>query len=216
MTRRESLFAIAALTSAAAVFSRARPTTPAVVMTAGRAMVVATAQAMGLSGWWADWLVWVSKGEAGWRVTAHNASPGERAAAGKAYDRLVKEGRWPCPLQRSSYAIGSGGLYGQLAPLTIHFGDALGMGCDPIAIWRDPIAGTRCHLEQVRGTLAILRSKTGGKGTALQLRALYGLPTRNPATVDTPQRRAQYSATLRRAGIDPVFLDSIVPQLPGG
>jgi hypothetical protein len=215
VTRRDSLITIGALLAAAAAFSKARATTPAVVTSTDRASVAAAAQALGLGGDWRDWLIWVSKGEAGWKITAHNSSAGERAAAGKTFDRLVDEGRWPCELVRERYAIGSGGWYGQLAPLTIHFGQSFGLGCDPLAIWHDPLASTRCHLAQVKGTLSILRSKTGGAGNFLQLRALYGLPSRDPATVDTPQRRAQYSATLKRAGINPSFLDRIVPNLPG-
>lgn len=215
MTRRDSIITIGALLAAAVAMSRARRHVPATTTSIDEVSVTATANALGLSQTWRTWLLWVSKGESGWKITAHNKSEGERAAAGRSFDRLVLENRWPCDLQREKYAIGSGGWYGQLAPLTIHHGNALGFGCDPSAIWRDPIASTRAHLAQVRGTLQILRSKTGGAGTFLQLRALYGLPSRDPATVDTPERRAGYTKTLKSAGIDPAFLDQIVPNFPG-
>lgn len=186
---------------------------------------VETARALGLEGDWLLWIRWVAQGESRQRINAHNDSPGESAAAGKAYDRLVAEGRWPCAKDRKRYAIGSGGWFGQLAPLTIFYGAKLGYGCDPIAIWRDPIACVRTHLAQVRPTLASLRRRTSGHGTWMELRALYGLPSRDPDdptdpsdshNIDTPERRAQYSGTLRRLGIDPSFLDREVPPLPGG
>lgn len=172
------------------------------------------ATSMGIGSPWLLWLLWTAQGESGGSIAAWNDSPGERAAAGKAFDRLVAQGRWPCPETRDVYAIGSGGWFGQLAPYTVLFGHELGYGCDPHAIWRDPVASIRVHLRQVRGTLAILRSKTGGGGTFLQLRALYGLPSRDPQLVDTPERRAQYTKTLRRAGLDPALLDQVVPPLP--
>lgn len=178
-----------------------------------RAAIVATGQQLGLPPTWIDWLVWVARGESGWSIQAHNDSPSESSASGRAYDRLVREARWPCEQTRSRYAIGSGGWYGQLAPFTIVFAVQMGMGCDPIAIWRHPVQSTLTHLRQVRGTLATLRAKTGGAGTFLQLRALYGVPSRDPATVDTPNRRAAYTRTLTRAGIDPAMLDAIVPPL---
>lgn len=190
------------------------PTSSTIPRSQGRAAIVATAQNLGLPPTWIDWLVWVARGESGWSITAHNDSPGEARASARAYDRLVAEGRWPCGEEASAYAIGSGGWYGQLAPYTIVFGAPRGLGCDVLAIWRDPVASTRVHLRQVAGTLSILRDKTFGGGTWLQLRALYGLPSRDPATVDTPQRRNLYTRSLRRSGIDPAMLDAVVPPLP--
>jgi hypothetical protein len=195
-------------------------TTPSPSGSAKRAAVEAAARNAGLPDPWVQWVIWVAKGESNYSLTAHNDSPGERSASRKAYNRLVSEGRWPaaCPKDESRYAIGSGGWGGQLAPYTVVFLARLGapsaLYCDPKAAWKDPRAAIAAHLEQVRGTLNILRSKTGNNATFLQLRALYGLPSRNPFEVDTPKRRAAYTKTLQAAGISPAFLDTPVPNLP--
>lgn len=205
--------AATAASSASARIAEPTPSTPP-PQGAGRDAIIAAGQALGLPPPAITWLLWVAKGESNWSITAHNDSPGERAAAGKAYDRLVKEGRWPCPTERSRYAIGSGGWYGQLAPFSVLFASRVSIGnqCEPLQIWRDPQLSTAAHVEQVKGTLRIARSKLGGAApTWLQLRALYGLPSRDPNTVDTPERRAQYTRTLQRAGLDPAFLDEKVP-----
>lgn len=186
----------------------------------GRDAVAATVANLGLSEPWISWAIWTAKGESGWSTGAHNDSPGESKAAGDTFDRLVGEGRWPCAQTRSKYAIGSGGWFGQLAPLTTYFladiGAPAAVYCEPLQAWKDPRASTLAHFRQVRGTVNILRSKMGDAGTFLMLRALYGLPSRDPTKVDTPERRAQYSKTLEKAGIDPSFLDQRVPPLPGG
>lgn len=182
----------------------------------GRAAVVAAGQSFGLPEAWVLWLVWTARGESGWKITAHNDSAKESAAALKAYNRLVSEGRWNCPHVVNVYAIGSGGWYGQLAPYTVLWGEERGYGCDPIAIWRDPSAGTRIHLVQARGVLLNLLSQLPPeKRTWLHLRALYGLPSRinEPASIDNPERRAQYGSTLQKAGIHPAFLDQLVPPM---
>lgn len=165
---------------------------------------------------WRAWALWVAMGESGWNSSAWNGklpTPGglkERAAAGKAYDRLVADGRWPCEHTRAKYAIGSGGWYGQLAPFTVMFLPEHPLQCEPRAAWVDPVASTLAHFGQLAGTARILRRKDSSPNM-LQLRALYGVPSRDPATVDTPQRRAGYTKTLERAGIDPSLLDAPVP-----
>ena len=59
----------------------------------GKRAVIDAGVELGMPPAWIDWLVWVAKGESDWSITAHNATPGERATAGRAYDRLVAQGR---------------------------------------------------------------------------------------------------------------------------
>lgn len=196
----------------------------------GRDAVAATVANLGLGEPWISWAIWTAKGESGWSTGAWlgrpkddgSFSPGalnERKAAADTLTRLVGEGRWPCADNPAKYGIGSGGWFGQLAPLTTYFladiGAPASVYCEPQAAWKDPRASTLAHFRQVRGTVNILRSKMGEGGTFLMLRALYGLPSRDPNKVDTPERRAQYTKTLEKAGIDPSFLDQRVPSLPG-
>lgn len=184
---------------------------------------------LGMPPRWAQWGRWVALGESGWHITAQNGKPSstshfhqaERAAAWQAYERLAEQGRWPCPPVPQAQAPGSGGWYGQLWPLTSVFlaekyGSAFAEWyCDPVAVWRNPRLSTIAHIAQVRGTLAIARRKLdGGSPTWLQLRALYGNPSRDPRAVDTAERRAAYTKSSGRAGLPPSWLDESVGSLP--
>lgn len=207
------LLAAAGAVGAVSVAAAAPRRAPEVPPSQGRAAVEAAMRNAGVSDPWVLWGIWVAKGESNWKITANNHSEGERDAAGDLFDRLVAQGRWPCPVDKARYRIGSGGWFGQLAPLTsyhlIKAGVSPSVACDPKTAWRTPALGVTAHLQQVQGTIPLLPPG----GTFLQLRALYGLPTRDPAAVDTPERRAQYSKTLKSAGIDPSFLDEQVPPL---
>lgn len=192
----------------------------------GKDAVMSAVADLGLPQYWQLWAAWVAKGESGWSSNAWLGKAGdnrqlarrEREAARDAHDRLVAEGRFPCPPDAAKWGIGSGGWYGQLAPYTAyHLARAGGppdIYCDPHRAWTDPRASTVAHFRQVRGTLEILRAKVGASATFLQLRALYGLPSRDPTKVDTPERRKKYGTTLASAGISKAFLDVAVPALP--
>ncbi len=175
-----------------------------------------TVAELGYSEFWQTWATWVAYGESRWRINAQNNSPGERAASAKAYARLVDQGRWPmaCPPRPG---LGSGGWYGQLYPFTVLFltqqGTAKALACDPATAWKNPLASTVAHFRMLEGVLANARAQsTDGKVTVLQMRAKYGRLARNVNTVDTPERRSQYTKSMKKAGIDPAFLDAEVPD----
>jgi len=203
----------AAAAGALALASGSASAAPSVPVSKGRAIVVAIAEQAGLSEFWTNWLVWVSKGESGWSTGAHNDSPGESLASANTMTRLIKEGRWPCPNAPGVFAIGSGGLYGQLAPLTTYFLNKNGLpelACAPAIAWRNVPASTLGHLAQTRGTLKMIPA---GYRNALVLRAAYGNPGRleHPAEIDNPKRRSDYGDTLDKAGIGRAFLDVAIP-----
>jgi hypothetical protein len=178
---------------------------------------------------WQQWGAWVALGESGWKIGAQNNTPGERWASTKAYQRLTNEGRMPCavpplgpdPSEPGRLIVGkgygSGSWYGQLAPLTSVFLfeklDAPPLTCQPAQVWLDKKLSTRAHIVQARGTYKIAAAKLGGSPTPLQLRALYGLPSRDPREVDTAKRRAQYTASTTKAGLPPSWLDEPLPPL---
>lgn len=180
----------------------------------GRDRVIEAWARLGTPDIWQAWGVWVAKGESGWNANARNASVKERAAANKAWERLSSESRISTPRKPGE---GSGGWYGQLYPFTSYFGAKVGAPVDlinnPERMWQDAEWSTAAHIGQVHGTYRGLVSKLGHAPTALQLRAAYGNPSRDPLAVDTPERRAGYSKTLERAGLSPSLLDERMPPL---
>ena len=217
----------AVLTIAAVVAVQADDTEPILVPPGADGVDQAWDQ-LGMPDGWRQWGRWVALGESGWHITAQNGKPSstskmhlnERAAAWKGYQRLVNQGRWPCAAVNKSTAPGSGGYYGQLWPLTTVFAKKSGavsedMYCDPVAVWRSPRASTLAHIGQVRGTIAIAKRKLGGAmPTRLQLRAMYGNPSRDPAKVDTAKRRDAYARSTAKAGLPPSWLDEQIGPLP--
>jgi hypothetical protein len=160
-------------------------------------------------------LMLVAHGESGYSPTAHNDSASESAASGKAFDRLVEQGRInpACGYTRAQVSIGSVGRFQRLAPYFINDLRDVAPCIDPMA----GLDGIHDIVSAIQNAAALSRNPNWN-GRASGLRGGWGTLSwidGPPADKLEKWKRHADEAHLMGPGVyGGAFLDKKINQFP--
>lgn len=165
----------------------------------------------GLDSDWAAFFGAVAHHESTWYASAHNGSPGERAASRKAYERNASQ-LAGCGHPASEYEFGSGGWYG-LIPANAIVGAFRGTSAiciDPRKVF-DPWASTLmaiAYAKNLQGWKSFQRSDRSW----LALNRGWVVP--GAMDIERPKTDRKFLAGLRAQGIPEAFAARTVTAMP--